>query len=237
MFGKNKKHTYASGPRELIVEKQPKSPISEQFRTIRTNIMYSSIDTEVKTVIFTSATPGAGKSTTAANVAIAYAQSGKRTLLLDADLRRPTTHYTFEVANQRGLSTVIVNDMPAADAVKQTDVENLEILTSGPIPPNPSELLSSRKMSLLLKAFAMDYDMVLIDTPPLLAVTDAQVLSKIVDGVVLVTNVETNNKERLEDAKALLEKADANILGVVMNHKNMGRKKDEYYYYYGTEEK
>lgn len=237
MFGKNKKHTYASGPRELIVEKQPKSPISEQFRTIRTNIMYSSIDTEVKTVIFTSATPGAGKSTTAANVAIAYAQSGKRTLLIDADLRRPTTHYTFEVANQRGLSTVIVNDMPAADAVKQTDVENLEILTSGPIPPNPSELLSSRKTHLLLKTVAMDYDMVLIDTPPLLAVTDAQVLSKIVDGVVLVTNVETNNKERLADAKALLEKADANILGVVMNNKNMGRKKDEYYYYYGTEEK
>lgn len=199
--------------------------------------MYSSIDTEVKTVIFTSATPGAGKSTTAANVAIAYAQSGKRTLLIDADLRRPTTHYTFEVANQRGLSTVIVNDMPAADAVKQTDVENLEILTSGPIPPNPSELLSSRKTHLLLKTVAMDYDMVLIDTPPLLAVTDAQVLSKIVDGVVLVTNVETNNKERLADAKALLEKADANILGVVMNNKNMGRKKDEYYYYYGTEEK
>ena len=235
MFGKNKKHTYASGPRELIVEKQPKSPISEQFRTIRTNIMYSSIDTEVKTVIFTSATPGAGKSTTAANVAIAYAQSGKRTLLIDADLRRPTTHYTFEVANQRGLSTVIVNDMPAADAVKQTDVENLEILTSGPIPPNPSELLSSRKTHLLLKTVAMDYDMVLIDTPPLLAVTDAQVLSKIVDGVVLVTNVETNNKERLADAKALLEKADANILGVVMNNKNMGRSKDEYYYYYGSE--
>ncbi|CAM4240613.1 CpsD/CapB family tyrosine-protein kinase [Lacicoccus alkaliphilus] len=235
MFGKNKKHTYASGPRELIVEKEPKSPISEQFRTIRTNIMYSSIDREIKTVVFTSASPGAGKSTTAANLAIAYAQSGKRTLLVDADLRRPTTHYTFEVGNQRGLSTVIVNDMPAGDVVKQTDIENLEILTSGPIPPNPSELLSSRKMNLLLRTFAMDYDMVIIDTPPLLAVTDAQVLSKVVDGVVLVTNVEENNKERLHDAKTLLEKADANILGVVMNNKNMGRKKDEYYYYYGTE--
>lgn len=235
MFGKNKKHTYSSGPRELIVEKQPKSPISEQFRTIRTNIMYSSIDTDIKTVVFTSASPGAGKSTMAANVAIAYAQSGKRTLLIDADLRRPTTHYTFETGNQRGLSTVIINDMPAADVVKQTEVENLEIMTSGPVPPNPSELLASRKTNLLLKTFSMDYDMVIIDTPPLLAVTDAQVLSKIVDGVILVTNVEANNRERLQDAKALLEKADANILGVVMNNKNMGRSKDEYYYYYGSE--
>ncbi|MCD2138738.1 CpsD/CapB family tyrosine-protein kinase [Salinicoccus halitifaciens] len=235
MFGKNKKHTYSSGPRELIVEKEPKSPISEQFRTIRTNIMYSSIDTEIKTVAFTSASPGAGKSTMAANVAIAYAQSGKRTLLIDADLRRPTTHYTFESGNQRGLSTVIINDMPAADVVKETDIENLEILTSGPVPPNPSELLASRKTSLLLKTFSMDYDMVIIDTPPLLAVTDAQVLSKIVDGVILVTNVEANNRERLQDAKALLEKVDANILGVVMNNKNMGKSKDEYYYYYGSE--
>ncbi|SOC44849.1 CpsD/CapB family tyrosine-protein kinase [Salinicoccus kekensis] len=235
MFGKNKKHTYSSGPRELIVEKQPKSPISEQFRTIRTNIMYSSVDTEIKTVLFTSASPGAGKSTMAANVAVAYAQSGKRTLLIDADLRRPTTHYTFEATNQRGLSTVIINDMPAADVVKETNIENLEIMTSGPIPPNPSELLASRKTSLLLKTFAMDYDIVLIDTPPLLAVTDAQVLSKIVDGVILVTNVEANNRGHLQDAKALLEKADANILGVVMNNKNMGRSKDEYYYYYGSE--
>lgn len=197
--------------------------------------MYSSIDTDIKTVVFTSASPGAGKSTMAANVAIAYAQSGKRTLLIDADLRRPTTHYTFETGNQRGLSTVIINDMPAADVVKQTEVENLEIMTSGPVPPNPSELLASRKTNLLLKTFSMDYDMVIIDTPPLLAVTDAQVLSKIVDGVILVTNVEANNRERLQDAKALLEKADANILGVVMNNKNMGRSKDEYYYYYGSE--
>lgn len=235
MFGKKKTHIYTSGPRQLIVEKQPKSPISEQFRTIRTNIMYSNIDTEIKTVIFTSATPGAGKSTTAANVAVAYAQSGKRTVLIDADMRRPTMHYTFEMTNQRGLSTAIVNDVPVENIVRETEIENLDLVTSGPIPPNPSELLSSKKMAHLLKTFSMHYDMVIIDSPPLLAVTDAQVLSKITDGTVLVTNVADNNRERLQDAKNLLEKADANILGTVMNNKKMDTKKDDYYYYYGSE--
>jgi capsular exopolysaccharide synthesis family protein len=235
MFGKNKSRNYKSGPRQLIVEKKPKSPVSEQFRTVRTNIMYSNIDTEIKTVLVTSATPGAGKSTTAANLAVAYAQSGKKTLLMDADLRRPTTHYTFEVTNQRGLSTVIVNDVPVENIVRETEIENLDIVSSGPIPPNPSELLSSNKMTHLLKTFSMHYDMVIIDSPPLLAVTDAQVLSKITDGTVLVTNVAENNRDKLREAKDLLNKADANILGVVMNNKKMNTKKDDYYYYYGSE--
>ncbi|WP_271399242.1 CpsD/CapB family tyrosine-protein kinase [Salinicoccus roseus] len=235
MFGKKKNHNYVSGPRQLIVEKQPKSPVSEQFRTVRTNIMYSNIDTEIKTVLVTSATPGAGKSTTAANLAVAYAQSGKRTVLIDADLRRPTMHYTFEMTNQRGMSTAIVNDVPVENIVRETEIENLDLITSGPIPPNPSELLSSKKMVHLLKTFSMHYDMVIIDSPPLLAVTDAQVLSKITDGTVLVTNVAANNRDRLLEAKDLLKKADANILGVVMNNKKMNTKKDDYYYYYGSE--
>lgn len=235
MFRRDK-HAYTSGPRQLIVEKEPKSPISEQFRSIRTNIMYSSVDKEIKTVLFTSATPSAGKSTTAANIALTYAQSGKRTVLVDADLRRPTMHYTFELTNQRGLSTAIVNDMPVENIIRETSIENLDVVTSGPIPPNPSELLSSRKMMHLLKTFAMHYDMVIIDTPPLLAVTDAQVLSKIADGTVLVTDVTGNNRDRLQDAKKLLEKADANILGVVMNNKKMNTKNDNYYYYYGSDE-
>ncbi|OZT76877.1 CpsD/CapB family tyrosine-protein kinase [Salinicoccus roseus] len=235
MFGKKRSHSYVSGPRELIVERQPKSPVSEQFRTVRTNIMYSNIDTEIKTVLVTSATPGAGKSTTAANLAVAYAQSGKRTVLIDADLRRPTMHYTFEMTNQRGMSTAIVNDVPVENIVRETEIENLDLITSGPIPPNPSELLSSNKMMHLLRTFSMHYDMVIIDSPPLLAVTDAQVLSKITDGTVLVTNVAENNRDRLLEAKDLLNKADANILGVVMNNKKMNTKKDDYYYYYGSE--
>ena len=131
---KHKHLDFKTDPRDLMVLKELKSPVSEQYRTIRTNITYSSIDSEIKSVLFTSALPGAGKSTTAANVAIAFAQAGKRTVLLDADLRRPTTHYTFEVQNQRGLSTAIVNDIQAEEVVKTTEVENLDLITSGPIP-------------------------------------------------------------------------------------------------------
>ncbi|WP_411843760.1 CpsD/CapB family tyrosine-protein kinase [Salinicoccus sp. HZC-1] len=236
MFGKKNKHlNYTSGPRDLIVSKEPKSPISEQYRTIRTNITYSSVDTPIKSVLFTSATPSAGKSTTAANVAIAYAQSGKRTLLLDADLRRPTTHYTFELNNQRGLSNAIVNDMPLESIIRETDIENLDVVTSGPVPPNPSELIASNKMAQFFKTVTMQYDMVIVDSPPILAVTDGQLLSKVVDGTILVTNVESNNRDSLTHAKDLLEKANANLIGVVMNNKKLKNSKDSYYYYYGNE--
>lgn len=203
---KHKHLEFKTDPRDLMVLKEPKSPVSEQYRTIRTNITYSSIDSEIKSVLFTSATPGAGKSTTAANVAIAFAQAGKRTVLLDADLRRPTTHYTFEVQNQRGLSTAIVNDIQADEVVKTTEVENLDLITSGPIPPNPSELLASNKMTQFFKVLSMQYDMVIVDSPPILAVTDAQLLSKMVNGTILVSNVETNNRDSLLQAKELLEK-------------------------------
>src|SRR5699024_4946190 len=166
---KHKHLKFKTDPRDLMVLKEPKSPVSEQYRTIRTNITYSSVDSEIKSVLFTSATPGAGKSTTAANVAIAFAQAGKRTVLLDADLRRPTTHYKFEVQNQRGLSTAIVNDIQADEVVKTTEVENLDLITSGPIPPNPSELLASNKMTQFFKVLSMQYDMVIVDSPPILA--------------------------------------------------------------------
>lgn len=232
---KHKHMSFTTDPRDLVVLKQPKSPVSEQYRTIRTNITYSSIDSEIKSVLFTSAQPGAGKSTTAANVAIAYAQAGKRTLLLDADLRRPTTHYTFEVQNQRGLSTAIVNDIQAEEVVKTTDIENLDLITSGPVPPNPSELLASNKMTQFFKVVSMQYDIVIVDSPPILAVTDAQLLSKMVDGTILVTNVESNNRDNLTQAKELLEKADANMIGVVMNNKKVKDDGDSYYYYYGSE--
>lgn len=236
MFGKKNKHLdYTTGPRDLIVVKEPKSPISEQYRTIRTNITYSSVDTPIKSVLFTSSLTNAGKSTTAANVAIAYAQAGKRTLLLDADLRRPTTHYTFEVNNQKGLSTAIVNEAPLESVIRETDIENLDIVTSGPVPPNPSELIASNKMEHFFKTVKMQYDMVIVDSPPILAVTDGQLLSKLVDGTILVTNVESNNRDSLAHAKDSLEKADSNVIGVVLNNKKQKNTKDSYYYYYGNE--
>ena len=235
MFGKKNQRKFESGPRELIVDREPKSPVSEQFRTIRTNITYSNIDNPVKSVLFTSATPSAGKSTVAANVAIAYAQAGKKTLLVDGDLRRPTTHYTFEMQNVRGLSTAIINELPLNEVARESGIENLDVITSGPIPPNPSELLSSKKMNLFMKMVTDHYDMVIVDSPPVLAVTDSQVLSQLTDATILVTNVDDNNRDTIKDAKELMEKADANIIGVVLNNKKMDNKKDSYYYYYGSE--
>lgn len=235
MFGKKNHRKFQSGPRELVVDREPKSPVSEHFRTIRTNITYSNIDNPVKSVLFTSATPSAGKSTVAANVAIAYAQAGKNTLLIDGDLRRPTTHYTFEMQNVRGLSTAIINELPLNEVARESGIENLDVITSGPIPPNPSELLSSKKMNLFMKAVTDHYDMVIVDSPPVLAVTDSQVLSQLTDATILVTNVEDNNRETIKNAKELMEKADANIIGVVLNNKKMDNKKDSYYYYYGSE--
>lgn len=236
MFKKKINKNSQSDPRNLIVEREPKSTVSEQFRTIRTNITYSSIDKPLKSVLFTSAMPNAGKSTVAANVAIAYAQAGKKTLLIDADLRRPTTHYTFEMLNTSGLSTAIIGALSINKVAKESNIENLDVITSGPVPPNPSELLSSNKMSLFMENISNQYDMVLIDSPPLLAVTDAQVLSQLAEGTILVTNLENNNKDSISQAKNLLEKVDANIIGVVLNNKEIENKKNNYYYYYGNEE-
>jgi capsular exopolysaccharide synthesis family protein len=232
MNRKQRKNNEAAGPRKIVVATQPQSAASEQFRTIRTNIMYSSIDQPIRSVLFTSAMPGAGKSTVAANMAIAYAQAGKKTLLLDADLRRPTSHYTFEVLNQKGLSTAIVKEVPLETLIRSTEFEKLDLITSGPIPPNPSELLSSRRMEQFMNDLAIHYEMIIIDSPPLLSVTDAQLLSKRSDGVVLVTNVEDNNRDQLLEAKDLLYKADANIIGLVLNNRDMKQGASGQYYYY-----
>ncbi|WP_052747393.1 CpsD/CapB family tyrosine-protein kinase [Salinicoccus sediminis] len=227
-----KMNNEVASAKKIIVATKPHSPVSEQFRTIRTNIMYSSIDRPIRSVLFTSAVAGAGKSTIAANVAIAYAQAGKKTLLLDGDLRRPTCHYTFKVSNQKGLSTAIVNDIASEDLVNQTEFDNLYLITSGPIPPNPSELLSSKKLTQFIDHLKFQYEMIIVDSPPLLSVTDAQLLSKSADGVIMITDVENNNRNHLLEAKDLLNKADANIIGLVLNNRDAKyRLKDDYYYH------
>lgn len=218
--------------RHLITRINPKSPISEQYRTIRTNMQFSSVDNELKSILVTSSGPAEGKSSTTANLAVVYAQQGKRVLLVDADLRKPTMHYTFRLDNLRGLSNVLVGENVLEDAVNRTDIETLDVMTCGPIPPNPSELLASRKMETLLKEALLSYDMVIFDTPPVLAVTDAQILANIVDGSVLVVRSTSTEIEAATRAKEALEPAKAKMLGVVLN----GREKSasNYYYYYGT---
>lgn len=216
--------------RNLISAVSPKSPITEAYRTLRTNIQFASIDRELKSIMVTSTGPGEGKSTTIANLAVVLAQSDKKTLLIDADLRKPTVHHTFELQNRNGLTTYLAGKDGLEQTIQKTEIANLDIMTSGPIPPNPAELLNSKAMTKFIEEVSLKYDQVLFDTPPVIAVTDAQILASKVDGVMLVVNSGVTNKDIALKAKQQLENVKANILGVVLNNKQM--KGDGYYYYY-----
>lgn len=199
----------------LITLANPKSGPAEQFRTIRTNIHYMSVDRPLKTVAFTSSGKSEGKSTVTANVAIAWAQEGKRVLLIDADLRRSTLHATFGLSNQKGLTTVLTGDSKEVDlsnVVQKSGVENLEVLTAGPVPPNPSELLGSQRMQSLIKGLREAYDIVALDVPPMLQVTDTQVLSSNLDGVILVVRQGVTQKAAIRRAVEMLKISQANVL-------------------------
>ena len=213
----------------LIVEKQPKSIPAESYRSLRTNIQYSSFDKEVKRILVTSSEPGEGKSTTAGNLALAFSQDEKKVLLIDCDLRKPSIHKKFRISNNIGLSDVVIDSSKFSKAVIH-HTEYLDVLPSGKIPPNPSELLGSKAMENLLNELQKHYDLIILDTPPVHAVTDAQILSTKVDGVVLVVRAERTKKDSVVSAKASLEKVNANILGVVLNGGE--RSSGKYYYYY-----
>ncbi|MBD3107609.1 CpsD/CapB family tyrosine-protein kinase [Bacillus sp. AGMB 02131] len=219
----------------LVASSHSKSVIAEQYRTVRTNIEYSAIDKDIKSILVTSATPGDGKSTTSCNLAIVFAQQGKKVLLVDTDLRKPTVHKKFCVHNHIGLSSVLTKKHALTDAIIETSIENLSILTSGPIPPNPAELLTSKSMEHLLEMLGQEFDLIILDTPPVLAVSDAQILSKHVDGVVLVVSYGKTETEQGKKAKQLLVSSNAPLLGVVLNNKK--QEKNDYYYYYGHDEK
>lgn len=178
----------------------------------------------------TSAGPGEGKSTTISNLAVVMAQQGNHVLLVDADLRKPTVHHTFRQTNTRGLTNVLTRQLSLEEAIKDTEVERLSILPSGPVPPNPSELLGSKMMEQLIEDLSLQYDIVLFDCPPILAVTDAQVMANYCQGVVLVVKSGTTEIEAALKAQENLEHVNAKLLGVVLNDKPMNG--DTYYYYY-----
>ncbi|WP_246823355.1 CpsD/CapB family tyrosine-protein kinase [Terribacillus saccharophilus] len=227
-----RKKQFKTNVRSLITKFNPKSPISEQYRTIRTNIEFASVDTAMRSLLVTSSGPSEGKSSTTANLAVVFAQQGKKVLLIDADLRKPTVHYTFKLDNRAGLSTVLVGEKPLEEVTKETDVPNLDILTCGPIPPNPSELLGSNAMKQLILKAQETYDMVIFDTPPVLAVTDAQILANTCDGALIVVRSEQTEYDAIQKAKELLEPAHAKLLGIVLN--DVAQKKSNTYYYYGS---
>lgn len=229
----SKKEKKINGNRYLITSLNPKSPISEQYRTIRTTIDFKMLDQGLKSFLVASSEAAAGKSTTIANLAVVFAQQGKKVLLIDADVRKPSVHLTFKLQNRIGLTNVLTHLISANDAIQGTRVsENLSIISSGPIPPNPSELLSSSAMQNLIDSASKNFDIVLIDTAPLSAVTDAQILSRYVGGAVIVAHANQTKKESLSKTKKLLEQVNANILGVVLHGIELS---DTAYYYYGTE--
>nr|WP_263314159.1 polysaccharide biosynthesis tyrosine autokinase [Mammaliicoccus sp. Marseille-Q6498] len=219
----------------LITIDKPKSVISEKFRGIRTNIMFSTADSNVKSVVFTAEKPSAGKSTISSNVAITYAQAGYKTLLIDGDMRKPTQHYLFNTTNVDGLSNLIINKTDQSKAIHKTDVENLDLLPSGPVPPNPSELIGSENFFKIFNELQEEYDFVLIDTPPVNTVTDAQLFAETAKYVVYILDAQTNDRNAVIKGKELIEKTGAKILGVVLNKANVD-KNSSYYYYYGKDD-
>lgn len=216
----------------LITVADKSSPISEQYRTIRTNIQYSMVDRDLKSLVITSSGPSEGKSTSSANLAVVFASSGKRVLLVDADMRKPTVSKTFAIPNAFGLSTLLGSRETMLHQVIQTSgITNLSILSSGPKPPNPSELLSSSRMEELLVELRKQYDLVIFDMPPVVAVTDAQILASKADGTLLVVRENVSKRDSLLKAKELLKMVDANVLGVIYNG---ARNVADQGYYYGV---
>lgn len=231
MLAKEKKEGVISSAQKLIAKSNPKSPVVEQYKTIRTNIQFASIDRELHSIMVTSTGPGEGKSTTAGNLAVVFAQQGKKVLLVDTDLRKPTVHKTFGIPNTEGLSNVLTKRIDLAEAIIATDEANLFILPSGPIPPNPAELLMSKAMRSFQNQIQQLFELVIFDTPPLLAVTDAQVMAHQCDGTILVVSSENTKKEQAEKAVELLKIANANVLGVVLNNAKVSKSHNHYYYY------
>lgn len=225
-----------SNEHNLITMLNPKSPISEAYRSLRTNVQYASVDQQIKVLMVASAKSGEGKTTTVTNLAVTYAQEGKKVLLIDGDLRKPSLHHLFQHSNRIGLTSVLFNHQLLPEVIRETNVDNLSVITSGPIPPNPSEILGSQRMISLLEELKGKFDVILFDTPPILAVADGLVISSYCDGVVLVVLAGKVKKSLVQKTKASLEHVQAKILGVVLNNNSRSKSSGHIYYYYGSNE-
>lgn len=216
--------------RMLVAYTTPKSFVSEQFRNVRTNINFSSPDKDIRSLAITSAAPGEGKSTAAANLAVVFAQEGKKVLLIDGDMRKPTMHHTFEIRNTVGLSSVLTRRLPVEAAIKKGPISGLHLLTCGPIPPNPAELLASETMGQLIQHLGKSYDLVIFDSPPILSVADGKLIADKCEGTVLIVNSGSTEKRGALKAKEMIEMTSSKLLGIVLN--NFTATKETYYYQY-----
>lgn len=223
---------------DIITVKNPKSPVSEAYRILRTNIQFSSPDKKIQSILITSSGPSEGKTTTSVNLAVTMAQSGNKTILIDCDQRKPKVHKLISITNQIGLSNLLIGEVTMEKAIVKSGVEGLDILPAGTRPPNPSELLASEKMQSLIERLKTKYDYIILDTPPVIMVTDAQIISKYADGSILVVASGEADREAAAKAKEQLEKVDAKIIGVVLNKLETNRRGYYgyyYHYYYGED--
>ena len=217
---------------KIISIRNPKSPISESYRGIRTSIEFSNLDKEMKVINVTSSMQGEGKSTVIANLAVSFANLEKKVLLLEGDLRNPSVHRMFNISNINGLTDVLLNNKIFAECVHRTEIKNLHVLTCGAVPPNPSEILSSKKMKDFINELREYYDYIFIDTPPIGVVTDAGIISTYSDGCVFVVGSKQCDIEMAKIAKKRLEDVGANIIGAVLNKFEAEGNGYNYYNYY-----
>lgn len=217
---------------KMITRFSPKSPISEAYRSLRTNIQFSDIDNPKRVILMTSAATKEGKSTTCVNLAITFAQTGSRVLLVDSDLRRPTLHSFFNVDKMYGLSNVLIGSLSFNDVIKRTEVENLDLITAGDIPPNPAEMVASERMRMFLEEARNRYDVVLLDSPPVVAVTDAAILTTRADATILVVSSGMTGRSELKRAIGLIRSVGSNVLGVILNGLDIKKMYGTYYYYF-----
>ncbi len=216
----------------LIADSEPRSTASEAYRTLRTNIQFAGLDQPCRSILVTSTTAGEGKTTTAANLGVVVAQAGSRVCLVDSDLRRPSLHRIFAMENDRGLTTALLEDLPFAEVARPTRVPNLWVLTSGPLPPNPAELVGSKRMRELMENAGSNFDVILCDSPPVLAVSDPVALATQCDGVVLVVRVGTAAHDVIRRAAAQIEAVKGKILGVLLNYVSPTAHGYRYHYHY-----
>lgn len=227
----DKKNQVATKPVNLITLLNPNSPISEQYRTVRTNLQFAVAgDQPLRSMTVVSSGPGEGKSTSAANLAVVFAQAGRKVLLVDADMRKATVHKTFGLSNEMGLSNLVSGQQAASLVIQATDVNNLSIITSGPTPPNPAELLNSRRMNVLMEELYQTFDLIVFDLPPVMTVADGLIMASKTDGTVLVVREGVTRKDSVLEAKNRLLQAKARILGVIYNGAEQVNESSYYYY-------
>ena len=227
----DKKNSAATNPVNLITLLNPNSSISEQYRTVRTNLQVAVAgDQPLRSMAVVSSGPGEGKSTSSANLAVVFAQAGRRVLLVDADMRKATVHKTFGLSNEVGLSNLVSGQQSASSVIQPSGVDNLSVMTAGPTPPNPAELLNSHRMNVVIEELYQMFDLIVFDLPPVMTVADGLIMASKTDGTVVVIREGVTRKDSIIEAKNRLIQAKARILGVIYN--GVEQMNESSYYYY-----